>query len=122
MSNDDPLMPDDVRRAKRLRYKVTERADMGIMEDVDKDKFMPTEDITSSEECSLSESVVTSIQNEGDDAVVSDAPVVDGERNLLTPSMKLMQKHLWNVNRSCVVASVAALIMMTICWRSSKQW
>lgn len=55
---------------------------------------MPTEDITPLEESSLSESVVTSVQNEGDDAVVSDDLVVDGEKTVLAPSMKLTQKYL----------------------------
>lgn len=79
-------MPDDVRRAKQFRKKLTERADIGIMMDVDKDEFMPTEDITSLEECPLSESVVTSVRNKGDNDVVSDARVVD-EGRIHTHSM-----------------------------------
>ena len=40
----DPLMPSDVRRPKHIRYKMTERADMGIDDSADADAFFPTED------------------------------------------------------------------------------
>lgn len=33
-------MPADVSRAKHIRYKMTERADMGIMEDAQADEFL----------------------------------------------------------------------------------
>lgn len=43
MPTGDPLMPADVRRAKHIRYRITERADMGVMDDKD-DEFLPAED------------------------------------------------------------------------------
>lgn len=44
MPTGDPLMPADVRRAKHIRYKMTERADMGTMEGDDPDETMPCDD------------------------------------------------------------------------------
>lgn len=43
MPTGDPLMTDDVRRAKHIRYKMTDRADMGVAEDADEvvESFMP---------------------------------------------------------------------------------
>lgn len=41
ISTGDPLMPADVRRAKQLRHKVTERTDMGVVEDTPGEYFLP---------------------------------------------------------------------------------
>lgn len=44
MPTGDPLMTDDVRRAKHLRHNMTDRADMGVAEDAEEvvESFMPS--------------------------------------------------------------------------------
>lgn len=39
----DPMMPEDVRRAKRIRYKMTERADIGVGDAASVEDFLPAE-------------------------------------------------------------------------------
>ena len=70
MPTGDPLMPANVRRAKHIRYKMTERADMGVNDDGDPDEFFPVSDANNS---NGSLSLETDVERDSEDVLGTSA-------------------------------------------------
>lgn len=65
----DPLMSDDVRRAKHLLYKMSERADLGVDEEATAEEFFPDDTVPTI------------------DSILSDPDVLDDGGSASTPSV-----------------------------------
>lgn len=85
MPTDDKLMPKNLRLAKHIRYKITERAYIGVMDDVDKGKFIPTDEFTSFEDCTALESAFAPSDGEVDALLPVFSGVLVVEKGSISP-------------------------------------